>query len=244
MIKLLWYTYFAFFVLFHTCIAKIKSFFISKKSIEAADDYLFQKAQHMCNFLLKKSKTTTHVSGLENIPEGPVVFVSNHQAMFDGFLIIGNVGKHTGFIAKKEILKIPVLPFWFKAIKTVFIDRSNIREGMKAINEGVERLKSGYSMLIFPEGTRSLKSEMIDFKKGSIKLALKANVPIVPITVDGTYRVLEVGKQVTGHSIAMIVHKPIYIDQLSIEEKKNLTETLHHTIETSLTKLVKDKITH
>jgi 1-acyl-sn-glycerol-3-phosphate acyltransferase len=198
----------------------------------------------MCKFILKKSKTTTHISGLENIPDGPVVFVSNHQAMFDGFLIIGNLGKHTGFIAKKEILKIPVLPFWFKAIKTVFIDRSNIREGMKAINEGVERLKSGYSMLIFPEGTRSLKSEMIDFKKGSIKLALKANVPIVPITVDGTYRILEVGKQVTGHSIAMIVHKPVYLDGLSKEEKKDLTETLHKTIEDGLNQLVTGKITY
>lgn len=75
---------------------------------------------------------------------------------------------------------------------------------------------------------------MGQFKKGSMKLAFKANVPIVPITIDGTYRVLEVGNKVRGHVIKMIVHKPIYLDNLSEIQKKNLSEILHDLIEKAI----------
>lgn len=234
MIKLLWYTYFAFYLIFNTTIAKIKIFILQKKSHMAAEDYVFNKAKNMAQFILKISKTSSRVSGLENIPEGPCVFVSNHQAIFDGFILYANLGKKSGFIAKKEIKKIPLINYWLTIMQSVFIDRHNIREGVKAINAGIDNLKNGYSMIIFPEGTRSLKSEMVDFKKGSMKLAIKANVPVVPITVDGTYKVLEVGNKVRGNSISMVVHKPIYIDKLSKEEKKNLSITTHDIIETSL----------
>ncbi|WP_461206833.1 lysophospholipid acyltransferase family protein [Clostridium sp. DL1XJH146] len=238
MIKILWYTYFAFFVLFQTIIMKTKIFFTMKKSPELAEEYIFNKAKKACVFILKKTKTKTNVIGSENIPDGPCLFVSNHQAIFDGFLIYANINKPAGFIVKKEARKIPVLRNWFDHIHSVFIDRSNIREGVKAINQGIENLKNGYSMIIFPEGTRSLKSEMIDFKKGSMKLALKAKVPIVPITVNGTYNVLEVGNNVTGNSTTMVVHKPIYTDTLSTDEKKNLSTYVHNIIEASLEEIV------
>ncbi len=238
MIKNLWYTYFAFFVLIQTIIMKTKIFFTLKKSPKLAEEYIFDKAKNACAFILKKTKTKTNVIGLENIPDGPCVFISNHQAIFDGFLIYANINKQAGFIVKKEARSIPVLRNWFDNIHSVFIDRSNIREGVKAINQGIDNLKNGYSMIIFPEGTRSLKSEMGPFKRGSMKLALKANVPIVPITVDGTYNVLEVGNNVTGNSTTMVVHKPIYTDNLNTEEKKNLSDKVHNIIETSLNEIV------
>ncbi|GAA0176715.1 lysophospholipid acyltransferase family protein [Clostridium sediminicola] len=238
MIKLLWYTYFAFFLLFNTVSAKIKMFVLQKKSNDAAEDYVFNKAKNMAKSILKISKTSSTVSGLENIPDGPCVFVSNHQAIFDGFILYANLGKKSGFIAKKEIKKIPLVRYWLTIMQSVFIDRHNIREGVKAINSGIENLKKGYSMIIFPEGTRSLKSQMADFKKGSMKLAIKANVPIVPITVDGGYKVLEVGNKVRGNAISMIVHKPIYTDKLSKEEKKNLSATTQEIIENGLKELV------
>lgn len=230
MFKLLWYIYFAFYLFFITIISRIKMFFLKNKSYEIADRYAYETARNISKHVLKITKTKTYVSGLENIPKETCIFVCNHQASFDTFLLIANISQLTGFIAKKEIKTYPLIGYWIKTIHSVFMDRGNIREGMKAINEGVENIKKGYSMIIFPEGTRSLKSEMAEFKKGSMKLALKAKVPIVPITIDGTYMVLEVGNKVQGHSIKMIVHEPIYIDKLSDYEKKNLSQILHDLI--------------
>lgn len=234
MSKLLWYGYFVIYMIVVSITGKVKLFFLRGKSQEAVDAYVYKKVKGIADHILKITGTEMKVSGLENIPEGPCLFVSNHQAIFDGFLLIANINRLTGFIAKKEITKLPLVRSWLGAMHTIFIDRSNVREGMKAINEGAEKLKQGYSMIIFPEGTRSLKSEMAEFKKGSMKLAVKAGVPIVPVTVDGTYNVLEVGNHVRGNTVKMMVHKPIFLENLSAEEKKDLAETTHHIIEEGL----------
>lgn len=234
MIKLFWYTYFGVYLLLNSIVGRIKLSFLKRKSTELADKYAYDKVKRISDHVLRRSKTTTVVKGQENIPEEACVFVSNHQAMFDGFLLISYLNKSTGYIAKKQIKSYPLIGWWLSELHTVYIDRDNVREGMKAINEGVENVKKGYSMLIFPEGTRSLKSEMGEFKKGSMKLALKAKAPIVPITLDGTYKVLEVGDQVRGHSLKMTIHKPIYLDNLSEEERKNLSTILHDIIESGL----------
>lgn len=234
MIKLFWYTYFVIYLFLNTMASKIKLVFLRKNSDKILDEYIYNKARKISKHVLNKSHTTTLIEGINNIPKEPCVFVSNHQAIFDAFLLIANIDKPIGFIAKKEIKTYPLIGWWITQIHTVYIDRKNIREGMKAINEGVERLKKGYSMIIFPEGTRSLKSEMGEFKKGSMKLAVKANAPIVPLTIDGTYNVLEVGNKVRGNAIKLIIHKPIYLENVSKEDKKNLTQILHDIIESGL----------
>lgn len=231
MFKLLWYTYFAFYLLFISIIGKIKLFFIRKKSDRDGDLYAYEMTRNISRHVLKISKTKTDIRGVENIPEEPCIFVCNHQAIFDAFLLIANISKITGFISKIEIKSYPLIGYWIKQMHSVFIDRKNIRQAVKAIDEGVENLKKGYSMIIFPEGTRSLKSEMAEFKKGSMKLAIKAGVPIVPITIDGTYRVLEVGNKVQGHLVKMIVHKPIYLNEISKYDRKNLSQLVHDLIE-------------
>ena len=233
MIKLLWYLYFGIYLLL-TSLYKIKINYLKKKDEKMAMEYAFKKAKEISNHVLKKSKTEVIFSGGENIPDGPCVFIANHQAIFDGFLLLSYVDKPFGFIAKKEIKKIPLVRSWLSDINSIFIDRQNVREAIKAINEGIKKLNDGYSMAIFPEGTRSLSSNMNSFKKGSLKLATKAKVPIVPITIDGTYRVLEVGNIVRGHKVKMVVHKPIYTDNLSNEEKENLHIFIKDIIEKEL----------
>jgi 1-acyl-sn-glycerol-3-phosphate acyltransferase len=236
MIKLLWYTYFAIYLLFKS-ISFIKLSYLRKKDKKAAEVYAYNQVRQISRFVLKKSKTVVEVKGIENIPEGACVFVANHQAIFDAFLLMAYIDKITGFIAKKEIKKIPLINRWLIEIGTVYLDRENIKEGIKTINEGAKKLLEGRSMIIFPEGTRSLCSEMGEFKKGSLKLATKANAPIVPVTIDGTYRVLEVGNKVTGNKVKINFHRPIYTDQLSKDELKGLTEVTYNIIESTLEKM-------
>lgn len=234
MSKLFWYIYFIIYLFITTIICKINMFFLRKKSVAASDEYVYKAARGIAKHVIKISRSKTIVKGLENIPKEACIFVCNHQAIFDVFLLISNIEINTGFIAKKEIKKYPLIGFWIGAMHSVFIDRQNVREGMKAINEGASNIKNGYSMIIFPEGTRSLESEMGEFKRGSMKLAIKANSPIVPITIDGTYRVLEAGKKVTGNVLKMIVHKPITLNNISAEDKKNLSDKIYNIIKSGL----------
>lgn len=236
MIKLLWYIYFAIYLSLKS-LNFVKISYLKKRDKKAAELYAYKGVQEISKFVLKKSRTQVEVKGLENIPKGASVFVSNHQAIFDAFVLMAYINKITGFIAKKEIKKIPLINRWLVEIRTVYLDRESIKDGIKAINEGVDNLLDGHSMIIFPEGTRSLSSEMGDFKKGSLKLATKANVPIIPVTIDGTYRVLEVGKKVTGNRVKIVFHKPIYTEQLTKEELKELNETTYNIIKNTLEKI-------
>jgi 1-acyl-sn-glycerol-3-phosphate acyltransferase len=235
-VKFLWYSYFGVYLTFKS-ISLIKVKYLEKKDPQKAAQYAFKKVREITNHILKISKTNFQVYGEENIPDEPCVFVSNHQAIFDVFAILAPLKNVTGFIAKKEIAKIPLISTWVRAIGSVFIDRSNIKEGIKAINQGAENIKKGYSMVIFPEGTRSLSSTMGTMKKGSLKMVFKSDVAIVPVTVDGTYRVLEVGNKVRGHTIKIIFHKPIQTAGMTKEEQKNLTGIVQGIVEDGLKKL-------
>ena len=110
-----------------------------------------------------------------------------------------------------------------KQIKCVFIDRKSIRESMKSINEAAE---------IFPEGTRSKGPKIGEFKKGSLKLALKAQVPIVPIAIDGSYKLREGNKysMIKSAKVKVTICKPIYTEKLSKEELSNISNTVKQEI--------------
>ena len=185
--------------------------------------------------LIKLSDSTVNVHGLENIPEGPVLFVSNHQSNMDIAIICGFIDKPKGFIAKKELKKLPLINKWITLAGSIYLDRENPRKSMEGILEGIKTLKNGHSLVVFPEGTRSRGDKTGEFKSGSFKLATKSKVPIVPLTIDGTYRVMEANKiLIKPSNINFYVHKPIYTDKLSKEEIAKLPETVEHIIRSKL----------
>jgi 1-acyl-sn-glycerol-3-phosphate acyltransferase len=233
MVKLLWYLYFSIYLsIMSLNLIKVK--FMDKKTPKEASVYAYRAAQNIAKYVLKVTKTNMEVTGTENIPSENCVFISNHQAIFDGFVLLAYIDKPFGFIAKKEIKKIPLVSNWIQSIGSIYIDRESPRESIKTIQKAIEKIGQGDSMLIFPEGTRSLSSNMNLFKKGSMKLAIKSKVAIVPITIDGTYNVLEVGTKVTGNKVKMVIHKPIYVDLLSKEEQQDLAQYVQDIIEAEL----------
>lgn len=240
MTKLLWYLYFSIYLSISS-ISLIKIRLLEKKSPKEAEAYAYRRAQNIAKYVLKVTKTNMEVSGVENIPKENCVFIANHQAIFDGFALLAYIDKPFGFIAKKEIQKIPLVNSWIKSIGSIYINRESPRESIKTIQDGVEKINQGSSMMIFPEGTRSLKSKMNPFKKGSMKLAIKSKALIVPITIDGTYNVLEVGKKVTGNEIKMVIHKPINVNLLSKQEEQDLGEYVQNVIEQELKEICKRK---
>lgn len=198
---------------------------------EEAEKFLNETVYYWANRVLKVSGVKLQVEGLENVPKEACCFVANHQGNFDILAILAAINKPMGFIAKKELKKVPIVSRWMENIRCVFIDRDDVRESLKAINEGAENLKNGYSMGIFPEGTRSKGKNVGEFKKGSLKMATKANVPIVPVTIDGSYKIFEDNNGwLRKGEIKVSVGKPIYLNELSKEEQRDLAEIVKREI--------------
>lgn len=200
-----------------------------------ADKYLFKTTRKWGQAMMKNIGVDVDIVGMENIPEGTCLFVANHESYADIPLMLGYLEKPIGFIAKKEMENAPIISFWMKKLHCIFMDRSNIRESVKSINEGIENLKSGYSMVIFPEGTRSKGKGINEFKKGSMKLGIKADVPIVPVAIDGSYKVYEGnGNKIKSANVRIKIFNQIDPKSLSKEEQNNLAETIENMIKSEL----------
>lgn len=216
----------------------IKLNFLKKfSSKEKYEEYLNKSVYNWGKFVVNLIGIKLQVEGTENIPNDTCLFVSNHQSNLDVPCLITSIKKPMGFIAKKELIKAPVISTWMKAIHCVFIDRQNVREALKSIQQGVQILESGNSMVIFPEGTRSKSSTLGEFKKGSMKLATKAGVTVVPVTINGTYKAWEGnnGKGLIPADVKIIIHKGIEVKELDREKKNALTQEVRDIIEKGIT---------
>lgn len=170
---------------------------------------------------------------LESISEDePFVLIANHQSNIDIPLLLGYFPKQIGFVAKKEMQNWPIIGLWMKRIKCVFLDRKNPREGIKSMRVAIENIKNGYSIVIFPEGTRSKTGEIDEFKKGSFKLAIDPGVKIIPVTIKGTIDVLgrDSKKIRKNDNLQLIIDKSINPEGMEKEELSNLNEKIRNII--------------
>ena len=179
------------------------------------------------------------VKGAENLPRGTVLYVGNHQSYGDIPIILGSIPGAKSFIAKKQTRKIPIVNWWLKEIKGVFLDRENLRQGMKDMAKARDFLQNGRSMVIFPEGTRSRSDNMGEFKKGSLKIAMQAGVPIVPVAISGSYKLYEQEKRIKGAKVNLIIGKPIIINELSKEEQKDIAKIAENEVRVMLESTLK-----
>lgn len=193
--------------------------------------------------LLRSFKIDLTVEGQENLPtKGPVVYVCNHQGFADIPTMCAILNKiQFGFIAKDALNKIPLYGVWMKRIRSVMIKRDDPRASLKAISEGIDYINHGFSMLIFPEGTRAQGGPMNEFKKGALKLATKPGVPIIPISINGTYDVLEKTGVLTPAPINVIIHSAIPTAGISRIEEKELTDYVFNIVKSGVDELKAEK---
>jgi len=227
-----YYFSFAIFMIFSFFIKIKLDYLTNTKSDLEAEEYLNKWLKIWAGFCIHRAGIKINVEGKENLPDGNCLFVSNHQGFFDIPAIIYAIDRPMGFIAKKEMLKYKFISYWMEKIHCVFIDRENIRESMKAINKGVEYLGKGYNMAIFPEGTRSKGPVLGEFKKGSLKLATKSGVQIVPVAINGTYMAREGNKfgAIKPAEVTITICSPIVCSELSKDEQSNLSEIIRGII--------------
>lgn len=187
---------------------------------------------HWARLLITATGSQVRINGLENVPRsGAVLFVSNHQSNFDIFLLMGYINKPKGFVSKIELARIPVISTWMGIIGCVLMDRADIRQSLKAMNQAVDIIRCGQSMVIFPEGTRSKGDQTAEFKKGSLKLADKAEVPIVPVSINGSYRIMEANKGFIKPAVVeVVISPPIDYQALAKHDKDRINELVREII--------------
>jgi 1-acyl-sn-glycerol-3-phosphate acyltransferase len=204
------------------------------RGIGAGKEYCAKIGEDWARFTINTAGINITVKGKENIPNSACCYIGNHTSILDIPILINSVGKCMGFIAKKEMAKVPILGYLMKEYNCVALDRENVREGLKAIKEGANNLKSGYSMAIFPEGTRSKDGRIREFKKGSLKLATMAKAPVVPVAISGAYRAYEENRKFKPVDITVTFSKPIYTENLTREEEKELMDKVRSIIASNL----------
>ena len=170
--------------------------------------------------------------GLENIPkEEPCLYVANHNSFFDVILTYPKMPGRVGIISKKEFFKFYPLSIWMLFIKCLFLDRKDIKQGLKTILTAIDYIKEGISIFIFPEGTRSRTGQMLPFKEGSFKIATKTGCPIVPVAITNTANVFENHfPKIFAENVIIEFGKPVYPKELSKEELKFIGERTQNTI--------------
>lgn len=234
------YWYIVFFVkLILSIPSLIKANSLEKKGLIKEKDEVVNKAtKKWANALLKVAKVKVNVHGLENLPlDRNVLFIGNHQGNFDIPIYITQLPTLQGFVSKIEVEKIPGVSTWMKHMYCIFMDRSSLRKSSEAIIHGIKVLKNGHSLVIFPEGTRSKGPTMGDFKAGSFKLATKSKKPIVPITINGSYKIMEANSKkwmIKPSTVDLYIHPVIETSNLSKEELDELPNKVLNIIKSKI----------
>jgi len=177
--------------------------------------------------------------GEDNIPaDTPVLYVGNHRSFFDIVLTYPRVPRPTGYIAKIELAKVPLLSIWMRNLHCLFLDRSDVKAGLKTILAAIVLMKNGVSVCIFPEGTRNKENgTLLPFHEGSFKIAQKANCPIVPMTITNSAAILEDHfPWIRKAQVTVEYGKPIYINELPPEQRKQLAPYVQDIIRDTLAK--------
>ncbi|MBT3380771.1 MAG: 1-acyl-sn-glycerol-3-phosphate acyltransferase [Lentisphaerae bacterium] len=174
--------------------------------------------------------------GAENIPsEGGFVVCSNHQGAFDIPLVVGFLPRPIGFVAKIELGRIPLLGYWMKQIGCLFLDRKNPRQGLAVMREGIALLKGGAGLVVFPEGTRSGSDTMGPFRQGSLRMAVSAGVPVVPVTIIDSHKLREAqGWRIRPASVRVVISPPIETQGMDRDTKKALLGEVREIMAASL----------
>ncbi len=190
----------------------------------AADLSSLRIVQWAFKVVLLLAGTKITIIGEEHVPKDQaVLYVPNHLSYFDIVITYSRCPGLTGYIAKDKMARYPVLSVWMKRLYCLFLDRKDMREGLKMVLTGIDQIKRGISVCIFPEGTRNPHPEegMLAFKEGSLKMAEKSGCPIIPIAISNTNNIFESHiPWIKKCHVIVEYGEPIYIKELDKEQRK------------------------
>lgn len=211
---------------------------VGKFNQKAKDYSCLRMVQTAFKLMLKVAGVRLTVIGEENVPrDQAVLYIGNHRSYFDILLTYSRCPGLTGYVAKVEMLRYWLLRDWMKALYCLFLDRKDIKAGLKTILQGIEYIKKGISICIFPEGTRNRTDEMLPFKEGSMKIAEKTGCPIIPMAITNSAEIFENHIPfIRPCHVILEYGTPILPKELTKEEKKFLGSYTQNRIQEMLDK--------
>lgn len=215
-----------FFILFliFTIPVMIAEWILKKFRPYAADISSLRIVQWAFKVVLFIAGTDITIIGKDRIPKDQaVLFIPNHQSYFDIIITYSRCPGLTGYISKDMLEKVPLLSTWMRRLYCLFLNRSDMKAGMKMILTGIDYIKKGISICIFPEGTRNEHPEegLLPFKEASFKMATKTGCPIVPIAITNSQNIWESHFPAVRKCHVIVEYgEPILLEELSKEERK------------------------
>jgi 1-acyl-sn-glycerol-3-phosphate acyltransferase len=186
--------------------------------------------------ILTVSGVRVSVNGIERIDaRQPYIFMSNHQSNFDIPVLLGHLPLQFRWLAKAELFRIPVFGQAMRRAGYISIDRGDRAAAFESLHRAAEKIREGVSVLIFPEGTRSINGSLRTFKKGGFILAIQAGVPIVPVIVRGTYDIMpKFHILIHPRNVTVEVGEPINVGGFNYASRETLIKTVREAIERGL----------
>ena len=214
---------------------------IGKFSPRAKEISSLRIVQGVFKFILWEAGTKVTIIGEENVPKDtPVLYIGNHRSYFDILLTYVRVVRPTGYVAKAEMHSYPLLSNWMRNLHCLFLDRKDIKKGLKTILEGVEKVKSGISICIFPEGTRNREADtFLPFHDGSFKIAERANCPVVTMTINNSAAIFEdyfPKLRIKKAHVVIEYGTPFYINDLEKDDRKQIGNYVSNLIQNTYAK--------
>jgi 1-acyl-sn-glycerol-3-phosphate acyltransferase len=182
--------------------------------------------------MLAISFVRTEIKNKDKIQPGTsYIIISNHQSLYDIIALVTTLGIQYRWFIKKEVLKIPIFGYALYASRNIFIDRSNTARAIESINKGIDRLPRGVSVMVFAEGSRSPDGQIHEFKKGGFVTAVRRKIPILPVTVNGSRRVLPKGSLVVKPGkIQVVIGDPIDTSGYTTDTAQELIDKTRQAI--------------
>ncbi|MBI3669458.1 MAG: 1-acyl-sn-glycerol-3-phosphate acyltransferase [Acidobacteria bacterium] len=198
-------------------------------------DLLYRAALAGVLFIMRMVGVLVRVEGLANIQAGVCIFVANHTSNADPPAVVGAIPRRISILVKHTLFRIPIVSRAFRLARLVPVNRADREAAIASVEKAIEYLKEGVSFLVYPEGTRSADGRLRPFKKGSFVMAIKAGVPIVPISVVGAHRILRRG-ELAVHPGEIVVQfgKPIDASAYAFEQRDELAARVHAAVAAGL----------
>ena len=188
--------------------------------------------------LVRCAGTKVEVRGAENIPQDgqAALYVGNHRSYFDIIILHTLVPGKMAYVAKKEFRSYPLLPLYMEDMGSIFLDRDNVRESLKTINDGTERMKQGLSLGLFPEGTRNHTDQLLPFRAGGYRMSEKSDSPLIVMALSNFGQIFEENKFhfIRKRHVIIEFAKPVYPSQMSKDERKAFYDSIPDQIQAML----------
>jgi 1-acyl-sn-glycerol-3-phosphate acyltransferase len=176
-----------------------------------------------------------HVEGLENIPPGVCIFASNHASNLDPVALTPNIPRRISLLAKKEVFKIPVLSKAITLAHLVPVDRGDSEAAAESVDLAIKYLKEGLSFCVYPEGTRSRDGRLLPFKRGTFVMAIRAGVPVVPVSLAGTQELMRKGDwRIYPGEVVVKFGPAVDASRYKIEQREELRQTVQGLVAAGL----------